>query len=391
MFCIKQSNLLTKLLLLLLALPLSFAANAQETTAKTESVWNNALALSMLAIILVLLVVIVLLANVVLGTAEWFINKEKNNAATTLKTIVVLAFLSTPFSSFAQEAAITAAKTASSIGGLSVTTFLLLTGVIAVELIVILILAFFVRAFLAKEKAVVPIESEVSKPSTVIKWWDKLNSFRPITEDSKIDLGHNYDGIRELDNKLPPWWLYGFFLTILFAGVYLWRYHVAETAPLSLEELQITLRQGEEQTNAYLAKAANNVDENTVVLLTEQPALESGQKIFQQICSACHGKEGQGGVGPNLTDDYWISGGGIKQIFKTIKYGVVEKGMKSWKDDYSAIQIAQLTSYIKTLKGTKPPNSKEPQGDLYKEETAPAKDSAAAPVNKAISGLIKNQ
>ncbi len=390
MFCIKQSNLVSKLLLLALALPLSFAANAQETTAKTESVWNNALAISMLAIILVLLVVIVLLANVVLGTADWFVNKEKDNSPLTLKTIIVIAFLSAPFSSFAQDATTTAAKTVSSIGGLTVTTFLLLVGVIAVELIVILVLAFFVRGFLAKEKIVIPVVSEITKPSTVIKWWDKLNSFRPITEDSKIDLGHNYDGIRELDNKLPPWWLYGFFVTILFAGVYLWRYHVAETAPLSHEELQIALRQGEEQTNAYLAKAANNVDENTVVLLTEQLALESGQKIFQQICSACHGKEGQGGVGPNLTDDYWVSGGSVKQIFKVIKYGVVEKGMKSWKDDYSAIQIAQLTSYIKTIKGTKPAGAKEPQGDLYKEEAAPAKDSATAPVNKTISGLIKN-
>lgn len=391
MFCIKQSNLLSKLLLLVLALPLSFAANAQETTVKTESVWNNALAISMLAIILVLLVVIVLLANVVLGTADWFVNKEKNNSPLTVKTIVVIAFLSAPLTSFAQDTTTTAAKTVSSIGGLSVTTFLLLVGVIAVELIVILVLAFFVRAFLAKEKTVVPVVSEITKPSTVNKWWDKLNSFRPITEDSKIDLGHNYDGIRELDNKLPPWWLYGFFVTIVFAGVYLWRYHVAETAPLSHEELQIALRQGEEQTNAYLAKAANNVDENTVVLLTEQPALEGGQKIFQQVCSACHGKEGQGGVGPNLTDDYWVHGGGVKEIFKVIKYGVVEKGMKSWKEDYSAIQIAQLTSYIKTLKGTKPAGAKEPQGDLYKEETTPAKDSSAAPVNKAISGLIKNQ
>ncbi|HSC37770.1 MAG TPA: c-type cytochrome, partial [Chitinophagaceae bacterium] len=98
--------------------------------------------------------------------------------------------------------------------------------------------------------------------------------------------------------------------------------------------------------------------------------LEGGKTVFLQNCSPCHGKSGEGVVGPNLTDDYWLHGGGVKDIFKTIKYGWPEKGMKSWKDDLSPTQIAQLSSFIKSLRGTHPPNGKEQQGELYQETGA---------------------
>jgi len=180
-----------------------------------------------------------------------------------------------------------------------------------------------------------------------------------------IDLGHDYDGIRELDNRLPPWWLYGFYLTILVGCIYLWRYHVSHTAPLSGEEYQIAMQEAAVQKEAYLKKAANNIDETNVKFMSGATNLAAGKAIFETICSACHGKEGQGVVGPNLTDDYWIHGGSISDIFKTIKYGYPEKGMKSWKDDYSPTQMADLASYIQTLHGTNPPNPKAPQGTLY--------------------------
>jgi len=236
---------------------------------------------------------------------------------------------------------------------------------------------------LAKEAALTTaaassVAQPVAEENSWVKWWDKLNSFRPMKEEAKIDLGHNYDGIRELDNRLPPWWLYGFYVTIVFAGIYLWRYHVSHTAPLSGEEYAIAMAKAEAEKEAYLKKSANNVDENTVVLLTDASALAAGKNVFATNCAACHLTDGGGSVGPNLTDDYWLHGGSVKDIFKTVKYGVPEKGMRSWKEDLSPMQISQVTSYIKSLKGTKPANPKEPQGSLF-EESAPegaAADSA---------------
>lgn len=372
--------------LLLLLLP-AFTVQAQQSAGPKESVWGNPLAISMIAIIFVLLLVIALLANVLLGTANWFLDKEKNNAGTTTKTIATLLLL-TPFFTQAQTAAATA--TVTSIGGLSTVTFFMLLAVIATELIVIIVMAWFVKRFLSKEKEVVALQTVVKEKKVDTKaWWDKLNKFRPVEQEATIDLGHNYDGIRELDNKLPPWWLYGFYVTILFGVIYLWRYHVAETAPLSKGEYEIAMKKADEQKAAYLSKSANNIDENTVKLLTEPAAITTGKNLFIQACAACHTKEGAGGVGPNLTDEYWIHGGSVKDIFKTIKYGWPEKGMKSWKDDYSPLQMAQLTSFIKTLRGTNPPNAKEKQGDLYKEEIVdPSKDSTTTNVKDTVA--VKN-
>jgi cytochrome c oxidase cbb3-type subunit 3 len=387
---IKQSSHFKKLLLASAMLPLSFMAFAQDTAAAgkvNQSVWSNPLALAMLAIIIVLLLVIVLLANVVLGTAEWYFKKQ---SGTTAKTIAGLIALSLPVFTQAQDAATTAAATPVNIGGLSATTFSLLLAVIAIELIVILVMSFFVRSFLSKEKAKAKvITEETVQQSSWKKLWEKLNNFRPITEESSIDMGHSYDGIRELNNRLPGWWLYGFYATILFSMIYLWRYHVSHTAPLSAEELKIALLKGEEQKAAYLAKAANLVDENTIIYKKEDAAISAGGAIYKQTCAACHGPEGQGNtVGPNLTDEYWIHGGNIKDIFKTIKYGYPEKGMQSWKDQYSPVQLAQLSTFVKSLEGTNPANPKAPQGELYKENAAPATDSTKAPDSTAVTAKL---
>ena len=138
----------------------------------------------------------------------------------------------------------------------------------------------------------------------------------------------------------------------------------------------MAMQEAEEQRAVYLAKAKNNVDENTVTQLMDASDLDAGKKIFTTMCAACHAADGGGTVGPNLTDDYWLHGGGIKNVFKTITYGWPDKGMKSWKDDYSALQIQQIASYVLSLHGTKPATPKEPQGTLYKESDAPAADSS---------------
>jgi cytochrome c oxidase cbb3-type subunit 3 len=365
-------------------LPLLIAggvASAQTTaSAPAPSIWDNPLAITMLAIIFVLLLVIALMANVVLGTARLHLDKQKkkNNAA---QAITAIALFLLPMMASAQETAEAAAPAGpTSIGGLSAATFWLLSTVIAVEFLVIIVMGLFVKSFLAKEKVtlVVAEEKAVAQSSSFKVWWDKLNSFKPMEQEADIVLDHNYDGIRELDNRMPPWWLYGFYVTIIVAGIYLWRYHIAETAPLSKQEFEIAMKHAEEEKAAYLAKAANNIDESTVTLITDKSAIDAGKSTFVQMCAACHGKSGEGIVGPNLTDDYWLNGGSINDVFKTIKYGRPEKGMKSWQEDFSPVQIAQLASFIKSLHGTNPPNAKDKQGDLYKENAAPAQDSATA-------------
>jgi cytochrome c oxidase cbb3-type subunit 3 len=127
------------------------------------------------------------------------------------------------------------------------------------------------------------------------------------------------------------------------------------------------------------------VNSETVIALTDADAISAGQGIYIQNCVACHGQKGEGSVGPNLTDEYWIHGGGIKNVFKTVQNGVPAKGMISWKSQLSPKQIQQVSSFILTFQGTKPDNGKAPQGDIWKEEVAAVdstvvtvKDSAAA-------------
>src|SRR5690606_25602191 len=143
-----------------------------------------------------------------------------------------------------------------------------------------------------------------------------------------IMLDHDYDGIRELDNVLPPWWKYGFYVTILVAVIYMVVYHVTDSLPLQKAEYEASLKKAEADVAEYMKNASSNVDETSVKMLTDATDLEAGKEIHSMSCVACHGRFGEGGVGPNLTDDYWMHKGGIADIFKSIKYGWPDKGMK---------------------------------------------------------------
>lgn len=193
----------------------------------------------------------------------------------------------------------------------------------------------------------------------------KLTGSTPIEKEDSIILDHNYDGIKELDNSLPPWWLYLFYATIVFGFVYMLHYHVFNSGPSSAQEYV----QEVEFAQAQLAANASGpaITEETVTALTDAGALSSGKDIFIKNCAACHGQKGEGLVGPNMTDDFWIHGGGIKNVYKIIKNGVIEKGMISWKSQLSPAQMQDVGSYILSLKGTNPPNPKAPQGDKYVE------------------------
>lgn len=245
---------------------------------------------------------------------------------------------------------------------------------IVVEVFLIAYFSWKTTTFLKNSYAQEMEQSAEVKESWFERFWNKINSFRPMEEEAQLDAGHNYDGIRELNNITPPWFTAGFILTIIVAIGYLWRYHVSHSAPLQIEEFKMEMVQAEIEKSKYLSMQANNVDENSVIML-EAPDIAAGKAIFIEKCVACHEAHGgskPGGVGPNLTDDYWIHGGSIKNIFTTIKYGWPDKGMISWKEQLSANQMAQVASFVKSLKGNNPAGAKEKQGELYVEEQATA-------------------
>ncbi len=199
----------------------------------------------------------------------------------------------------------------------------------------------------------------------------RLTKSRSIEREQEIVLDHNYDGIRELDNVLPPWWVYLFYATIIFAVVYLVRFHIIGDYDQALEYEQ-EVAAAQIAIEEYKKNAKDLVDVNTVEVLTDAADLSAGEKIFQTNCVACHMADGGGGIGPNLTDEYWILGGGIKNVFNTISEGGRDgKGMVSWKQTLKPVEIAQVASYILTLGGTTPANPKAPEGDIWVDPNAP--------------------
>lgn len=244
---------------------------------------------------------------------------------------------------------------------------LVLLGVIGIEVLVMLYFLRWLRVLVLpvqEKKEIDPVSSKTNR------WWDRMNKSVSLEKEQDVQLDHDYDGIKELDNSLPPWWIYGFYCTILFAGVYLYRYHVSKTAPLQIEELAIVKAQAEKDKIAYMATQANHVDESTIAYKPTPELLFEGKSIFQKNCVSCHGPEAQGAsIGPNLTDEYWIHRGGIKDVFKTIKNGVQEKGMIPWGQQLSNAQIAAVATFIKSLKESHPANPKAPQGEKYEEES----------------------
>jgi len=194
---------------------------------------------------------------------------------------------------------------------------------------------------------------------------------KPIELEQEIVLDHNYDGIRELDNKLPPWWVYMFYATIVFAVVYLVKYHIFDGTN-QREEYEIELAQAKIDIEEYKKNNKDLVDFNTVEMLTDATDIKAGESIFSGNCIACHKQDGGGGIGPNLTDDYWVLGGGIKNIFHSISEGGRPgKGMISWKTDLKPSEIAQVASYVLSLHGTIPVDPKEPEGELWQDPNAP--------------------
>ncbi len=161
---------------------------------------------------------------------------------------------------------------------------------------------------------------------------------------------NDFIGVRKLELAFPRWLTISFIITSLFGIGYAYRHYMPKSTPSETEELA--------------NDPASMINETNVAVMTGAD-LDAGKETFVKLCAVCHKTNGGGMVGPNLTDDYWLHGGSLQDLFKTIKYGYPDKGMISWKEQLSPIQMAQVSNYILTLRGTNPPDAKPKQGDLY--------------------------
>jgi cytochrome c oxidase cbb3-type subunit 3 len=179
-------------------------------------------------------------------------------------------------------------------------------------------------------------------------------------------LEHEVDGIQELDNNLPRWWVWLFILCTVHAFAYMLYYHVFGMGPLQAAEYAIEAKAGEEAKVAAQKKFEASI--TSLQPSKDDEALARGRRTFEQSCAPCHRMDGGGLVGPNLCDDFWIHGARFEDNLKTIVNGVPVKGMLAWKDSLKPSEIYEVASYIYTLRGTQPPNPKLPENQQQPEK-----------------------
>lgn len=261
-------------------------------------------------------------------------------------------------------------------------TLYIIMAVVLGVILLLLVLMIYLMNFMAEV-----FRKEMKLQDNSPSWWEgfKLKfitgNLRPVgsKEEKDLMIDHSYDGIVELDNHMPPWLANVFLITIGFGVIYFTYYIVLGLGSTQLQEYETEQRLAAIQLDAFKATQVSNIDENSVVYDESAAALAAGRNIFAANCVACHAQDGGGGVGPNLTDDYWLHGHTIKDVFTVTKYGVPAKGMIPWGDQLSPEEMQQVASYILSLKGTVPANPKEPQGELMVPESvaAPAQESAS--------------
>jgi cytochrome c oxidase cbb3-type subunit 3 len=329
----------------------------------TPSIWDSPLFWVFTFAILGLLLVIIAIGGVLVGLVNNKISKQFQ------KTIPVIFFffILGIGSSKAQTVSSTVAPNPITqiAGALDPTTIIILMLVVAIELFVIL----YLFAILQKMLIALGYKTKAESKWTYAAIMKRMTKAIPLDREAEVATDHNYDGIIELDNSLPPWWVYMFYGTIIFAITYM-IYFTYFDGPTQQMEYDTEVAQAIQKKNEFLKKTAALVDETSVLILTDATALAKGKSSYITKCAACHGMNGEGLVGPNLTDDYWIHGGGIKDIFKTIKYGWPEKGMISWESQITPMEMQQISSFIITIKGTNPANPKAPEGTIYVELAA---------------------
>lgn len=250
---------------------------------------------------------------------------------------------------------------------------------IAIEITMSAINRVMYQLMTPEEKAKSELESNLSLKES--EWYknliQKLTKTQPIENEGQLLMHHDYDGIKELDNNLPPWWVYLFYVTIIFGVVYVFRYDVFGADNQEME-LKNEMARAKIEVEEYLKTAPDLMDEKTVVLLTDAPSLDAGKEIFTTNCAACHRADAGGQIGPNLTDKNWILGGGIKEIFHTVTNGGRDgKGMIAWKGTLKPKEIQKVASYILSLQGSNPKDPKAADGEIWEDESLPKKEAGA--------------
>jgi cytochrome c oxidase cbb3-type subunit 3 len=193
-----------------------------------------------------------------------------------------------------------------------------------------------------------------------------------------LDTGHDYDGIREHDNKLPNWWLFTLFTTIIFGFGYWTYYQTLKAGPSLKDEYRAELQVAAEKAEA-LAKSRGVLSDEVLIAMSGNPAtVDKGAATFQKTCAACHGPTGAGLIGPNLTDDYWLHGAKGTEILKTVSGGVPDKGMPAWGPVLGPEGVESVVAYVLTIKG-KHLQGKAPQGDLVAAANLAQPAAAAVP------------
>ena len=370
----QMKKIMASVVLLLPALSLLAKGGGKAPDTQATTNWLEIL---LVFVAVILMVVIWGLGQVLLTLNKQLLQKRKGNYAGPLAILMIslLSLFETAQAQTAETLTATAEK-AANYGGLSVMEFYAIATVIGLEVVVIFFLAFMIKRSYRELSGAADAALAEGKQTRLASWWSNLdkNIFTravPVEREADVMLDHDYDGIKELDNALPPWWKWGFYFTIIVAVIYIFNYHVFGTGKNPEQEYAAEMAEGKRIEELYKAKTKNLVDENNVVM-SDASGIDAGKTIFLQTCVACHGTKGEGLIGPNLTDNYWIHGSTMNNIYNTIKIGYPEKGMQSWQSMYSPIQIKHLASFIASLKGTNPPNAKAPQGVLT--TNTPAQD-----------------
>lgn len=338
-------------LLALLTLPYGNLAAQTEGTGVSQDMKIYLLGGMLIFQIILLLVIVSTVKSLTAKNGLWSIIKKKKAAT------VTLLFLGFAGSGFAND-------------GLNIpfinsgnleTLLLVLNGTV---LLVIFILLGTVKSLVKSIKSAAGHDNvpdlETEKQNSLLQL---LTDSVPVEREEEVMTDHDYDGIIELDNNLPPWWLAGFYITIAASVIYIFYYHVYHDGNKQKREY-VAAVEAEEERLQQRREAGFGFDEENIEVLTDAGELKAGEKIYNNNCVACHQKDGGGGVGPNLTDEYWIHGGSIEDIYSVIKNGVTEKGMIAWKNQLSPVQMHQVASYVYQFRDN-PVDGKEPQGEKY--------------------------
>lgn len=338
-------------------------AYAAETAASSTSGISDAFLLTALvSVILLLLLIVHAIGQSIQSigkiktTEEIAAAKKTENA---VKSIAVLLMAGTSLGAYAADGASTAPFVMSN---------LLFWSLITIIIALALVIAILFRSLkiMIRYKRGDNFQEEESSVFDFIG--SKLTDNVPIEEEVTVMLDHEYDGIRELDNNLPPWWKYMFYGTIIFAFIYIIRFHITGSGDLQIAEYNAEMLAASEAKADALENGEEQITEDNVTLLVDIDAITRGANIYKGNCATCHGALAEGLVGPNLTDEYWIHGGGISNVFKSIKYGIPAKGMIAWQSQFSPTQMQQIASYVISLQGSNPTNAKDPQGEIWVEE-----------------------